>query len=801
MSAKEVLLSLIPDVSQSVLDALEAQLVLTDTDLAVLDKEDLRELGLRMAERSRVMSWAERRGGEAKEAPFGHADASPGPKVRHARGGTSRHHPKLEPSTSVGTCDDVEGRLRVLGANVDFWCSTVAASYEAKPEGLSRASQWVRHLQSLTEMFEGQDEPVAGECRAMNVREAVLEQQFDFTRGRLQEVIARHRAIRTEAGLDVEIRSAEGLGKILGHLGFDDLPHEQLAAVFEAVTGGRCSKDPNAPGLLVQEFELAFSRLSLARLLGSGPGSVSEATPSGRLTVLDIDSQPCTARSVTGRQLLDFFFGHRPSPGTNSSPAVRWVHVRGCHLALVLALTIKYRLHPLGVEGILDQSSTTVGIVEDYVIAFIDHLRVVGSDNGYLPSCDLPVDVRGRYVAIVCARQPRFDTLITIVQPSRSFHEDWPRGSSDQAASGQEGYHSSAPASARTERPQGTGGQQGRGQQLLRVDSFLEEEAADLWVKTLRQRVQVGGSRVRGHRASFLAYQVIDLCADDLVGVVRAYAGRLTRLERELPSTGIGLWHADPLGTRGTEVAPRRSTHGLGPPPPEWLEEVTLSRLQLAVVARRLKSVRNTVRRLEGLASQSLRSGVSLANYFQDVVDHLEGAMEDVGHLVERCEAMAVAYEQAMDQERARQEAAAQQKEQERHALQEQHAQRLNDTLFVLTVATAIFAPVQFLAGVYGMNFVREDDGRPSIPELLWPHGYRFFWMVISSYLLCSSAFAAGLFRYLRQQAQAPAHGPGAGASQPTAAAPPRSKVPIGRADVADAYYELKGGPPEGLPS
>ena len=70
---------------------------------------------------------------------------------------------------------------------------------------------------------------------------------------------------------------------------------------------------------------------------------------------------------------------------------------------------------------------------------------------------------------------------------------------------------------------------------------------------------------------------------------------------------------------------------------------------------------------------------------------------------------------------------------------QNRHAERLNDTLFVLTTATTLFAPVQFLAGsslrkfavfavrggraggVYGMNFA--VDGDPTIPELKLEYG------------------------------------------------------------------------------
>jgi magnesium transporter len=45
----------------------------------------------------------------------------------------------------------------------------------------------------------------------------------------------------------------------------------------------------------------------------------------------------------------------------------------------------------------------------------------------------------------------------------------------------------------------------------------------------------------------------------------------------------------------------------------------------------------------------------------------------------------------------------------------------------VLTVISSIFIPLTFIAGVYGMNFAHEVDGKKmpwNMPELLQPGGY-----------------------------------------------------------------------------
>jgi magnesium transporter len=52
---------------------------------------------------------------------------------------------------------------------------------------------------------------------------------------------------------------------------------------------------------------------------------------------------------------------------------------------------------------------------------------------------------------------------------------------------------------------------------------------------------------------------------------------------------------------------------------------------------------------------------------------------------------------------------------------------RTNEIMRVLTVVTAIFIPLTFIAGVYGMNFAAEHNGRKlpwNMPELYQPYGY-----------------------------------------------------------------------------
>ena len=64
---------------------------------------------------------------------------------------------------------------------------------------------------------------------------------------------------------------------------------------------------------------------------------------------------------------------------------------------------------------------------------------------------------------------------------------------------------------------------------------------------------------------------------------------------------------------------------------------------------------------------------------------------------------------------------------------------RMNRTLYILTLVTTIFIPAQFLTGLYGMNFNTESSAY-NLPELSVKYGYIYFWcfLVVSSLLMVS---------------------------------------------------------------
>ena len=64
--------------------------------------------------------------------------------------------------------------------------------------------------------------------------------------------------------------------------------------------------------------------------------------------------------------------------------------------------------------------------------------------------------------------------------------------------------------------------------------------------------------------------------------------------------------------------------------------------------------------------------------------------------------------------------------------------QRTNEVMRVLTVFSAVFLPITFVAGVYGMNF-------QNMPETQNPHGYFIVLGVMAS-------MVAGMLYYMKRK-------------------------------------------------
>merc|ERR1719296_546650 len=110
----------------------------------------------------------------------------------------------------------------------------------------------------------------------------------------------------------------------------------------------------------------------------------------------------------------------------------------------------------------------------------------------------------------------------------------------------------------------------------------------------------------------------MDLSTDELVRVAHAYTHRVGQLEAELHEQGVNV-------------------------PSAWLNEMSVIRLQLAVVMRRLRGLLRAVRQLD---FPDLHDAFG---YLRDVSDHLEEAVDDVSILLEKSGAIITMYEHILE--------------------------------------------------------------------------------------------------------------------------------------------------------
>jgi len=421
--------------------------------------------------------------------------------------------------------------------------------------------------------------------------------------------------------------------------------------VLNVVSHGKsCMKLP--------EFESMLTRLKMAQLLSAT--KYENQAAADWLSIMDYNSQRIEEQQRLC--LRDYFFGHR-----GGEFPMRWVHLHQFDLTLLLALTVKYQLHPLSVEDVVDQAPTKLDRYGGHYFMAIEHFELIGSTNGHEP-----VQVRGRHFTLFCAGPPHLDTILTVTQADRSFDHDWPG----------------------------------------EIPSILGNKE-DGWVTRLHKRLRAVRSRSRERRTDFLMYEILDLCTDDIIVVVRVYTARLKWLEDR--------FNMSKMGSEQSKV--------------DWFNEVVTIKLQLAVVMRRLRGLQRILRRLmddPDIASQ-------LAGYLADVVDHLHEALEGAGHLIDMCLALSEAYEHA--EERTQNNL-----HRDNALVRSFQEDRMNRLLGILTILTTTFTPLTFLAGIYGMNFV-DEDGKPTIPELLWPHGYRDFWCLTILYLVMAASVGCWIWR------------------------------------------------------
>jgi magnesium transporter len=195
----------------------------------------------------------------------------------------------------------------------------------------------------------------------------------------------------------------------------------------------------------------------------------------------------------------------------------------------------------------------------------------------------------------------------------------------------------------------------------------FQERAGDVW-DPIRERIRTGAGRIRHAGSDYLAYRLMDAIVDHYFVV-------LERIGDELE----GL--ADEVAERPTSAS---------------LQRIHELKREMIFLRRQIWPMREVTATLERAESKLIKKVTVV--YLRDVYDHsvqLIEAMESYRDLVSGMQDLYLSTV----------------------------SNRLNAVMKILTLFAAIFAPLTFLVGIYGMNF-------RYMPELGWKLGYPMFWVV-----------------------------------------------------------------------
>ena len=195
-------------------------------------------------------------------------------------------------------------------------------------------------------------------------------------------------------------------------------------------------------------------------------------------------------------------------------------------------------------------------------------------------------------------------------------------------------------------------------------------ERAHEAIDALRARWGRGRGRVREGGAAYLTYALLDLLVDQGFVATEALSEALTVLEERV----------------------------LEAPEPSLLTQLTELQREFAHLRRVAAATRQLTATLRREPPVELGSWLE---ELRDVDDHAVQVLEAVDTLREVSAALHQTYAAAV-------------------------AERTNEVVRVLTLFTAAFMPITFVAAVYGMNFV-------NMPELGWRWGYLTVWALMAA--------------------------------------------------------------------
>ncbi|MCC5636458.1 magnesium/cobalt transporter CorA [Nostoc sp. CHAB 5844] len=196
----------------------------------------------------------------------------------------------------------------------------------------------------------------------------------------------------------------------------------------------------------------------------------------------------------------------------------------------------------------------------------------------------------------------------------------------------------------------------------------VQEEPEHDCFESVRMRIDKGKGIIRKEGADYLAYALLDAIIDGFFPVLELYGERIEELEEEV----------------------------ILKPTPQTLQQIYQIRRELLQLRRSIWPQRDAINALIRDGSELISEEVRI--YLRDCYDHAVQVMDMVETYRELASGLMDVYLSAV-------------------------SNKMNEIMKLLTVVSAIFIPLTFVAGIYGMNFNTEKSPF-NMPELNWYWGY-----------------------------------------------------------------------------
>lgn len=190
-------------------------------------------------------------------------------------------------------------------------------------------------------------------------------------------------------------------------------------------------------------------------------------------------------------------------------------------------------------------------------------------------------------------------------------------------------------------------------------------------LEPVRERLRKGKGRIRTGGADYLAYALLDAVIDHYFLILEKFGDLIEDLEEDL----------------------------LNHPSPEQLRQVHRIKREMILMRRTTWPLRELVGFLERAESPLIQERTK--PFLRDVYDHTVQVAEAVETFRDMLTGLQDLYLSSL-------------------------SNRMNEVMKVLTIAAVVFAPLTFIAGIYGMNF-------EFMPELKWRYGYPAVWGVMAA--------------------------------------------------------------------